>query len=104
LERGNLSIKEILQNAEESFGWQIKDLKQRKRGTTEKALAAKLLGRYSCLTNREIAPLLGLTFGSAVSWQRKHAEVLLKNNYKLHHKWKTLVEKLDQLTKHPFIK
>lgn len=98
-EQRKLSADEILEKGAEYFGWQTKELQRRSRGELAKTLAAKLLGRYSGLTNREIAPLLGLRSGAAVAWQRRRAEEVLNGNFKLLQQWKRLVQELDQISK-----
>lgn len=100
-EQKNLSTNKILQKGAECFGWQTKEMQRRSRGELAKTLAAKLLGKYSGLTNREIAPLLGLRSGAAVAWQRRRAEEVLNGNSKLLQKWNRLIRLLDQDSKEP---
>jgi len=99
LEKDELSVEEILQKGTEYFGWQAKELPIRRRGDASKALAAKLLCKFSKLSNRQIAPFLGLRSGAAVGWQKRQAEKILKNDPKLQSQWTALVDNLDQIGK-----
>ena len=46
-------------------------------------IAAELLVTQAGMTRRECAPWLGVSFGSAVGYQIKHAEVLRKSDARL---------------------
>jgi len=52
-------------------------LGKRQKGDLTRPLAAKMLGKYGGKTQREVAKLLGLTTGAAVSLQQKRLESML---------------------------
>jgi len=64
-----VSVAVVLDRVARAAGVGIEELQRRRRGRALQAVAARLLGRYAGLTQRDIAPLLGLTSGSSVSCQ-----------------------------------
>lgn len=71
------SSETILGMVAKEAGVGIEALRARRRGTALKAVTAWLLGRYGGLTQRDMAPLLGLTSGSSVSCQMRRVPELL---------------------------
>ena len=60
----------------EEVGMEVKELQRRQRGSPARALASRMLMKYGGLTQRAVAPLMGLGTGAAVSIQvRKLAEL-----------------------------
>ena len=52
-------------------------LEKRQEGDLTRPLAAKMLGKYGGKTQREVAKLIGLTTGAAVSLQQKRLKLML---------------------------
>ncbi len=66
----------VLSAAAELYGVSVTNLKRRRRGGISRPAAARMLLRFSGCTQREIAELLGLTTGSAVSAQVRRINAL----------------------------
>jgi len=73
----------ILASVALAAGMTVADLKARRRSCIWKGIAAKLLVTQAGMTRRECAPWLGVRFGSAVGYQIKHAEGMLKSDARL---------------------
>ena len=64
-------VEEVMGVVAEVFGVGVGDLKQRRRNSVLRAVAARFLCRYAGLTQREAAARLGIGTGSAISRQMK---------------------------------
>jgi len=72
-----VSPQRVLAVISETFAIQEENLHRRRRGCEARAVAAKMLCKYSNLTRRDAAGILGLRSGQAVTWQiRKLGELL----------------------------
>jgi putative transposase len=63
-----LAAEVVLHAVAEAAGVAAGELRQRRRGTGVKSVAGWLLGRYAGLTQRDAAPLLGLTSGVSLCY------------------------------------
>ena len=70
----------VLSAVATAAGVDEKELGRRRRNSPFKALTALLLVRHAGLTQRDIAPLLGLRAGSSVSCQIRRLEHLLRSD------------------------
>jgi DNA-directed RNA polymerase specialized sigma24 family protein len=70
----------VLSAVAEAAGVGIEELSRRRRESPLKAMTLFLLARHTGLTQREIAPLLGLTSGASVSWQIRRIPEMFKQD------------------------
>lgn len=73
----------VLQAVATAWGEGVADLRRRRRCTGLKAMAGWLLGRYAGLTQRESAPLLGMTAGASMSYHIRRLPRLMEQNPKI---------------------
>jgi putative transposase len=70
-------------------------LTARRRGDGIRSIVAKMLSQYGGLSNREIAAVLGLKWGSAVSWQIRQADLGLLRDKGLRQQVAGITKALD---------
>jgi REP element-mobilizing transposase RayT len=70
----------VLSAVAEAAGVGIEELSRRGRESPLKAVTLFLLARHTGLTQRTIAPLLGLTSGASVSWQIRRIPEMFKQD------------------------
>ena len=87
---------EILEAVSLEFGVEHSEIFRRQRGGYVRPVAAKMLSRYGGLTQREIAGILKLGTGAAVSLQIKQFEELLPSNRSLRKKIERIEHVLEE--------
>lgn len=70
----HLETGEILEAVCRELDCTLEDLSARRRGSSVKAVAARMLWRFAGMTKRQVACQLGLGSGAAVTWQMKKLE------------------------------
>ena len=78
--------RKVLETVSRVMGVPVEEIGCRSRGQGARGLAALLLSRHSGLTQREVARELGLQWGSAVSWQVRRTDRLVKTDKGLRRK------------------
>lgn len=81
--RKALDPQEVLRVAGEAFGVEVDAFGERRRNSPLRPVAAKLLLRYAGLTQRNVAEVLGMSTGAAVSVQTKKYEPWLCRDKRL---------------------
>lgn len=78
----------IMKRIAKLMNCKIEEMCRRRCGVEYKGLVAKALKRHTVLTNREIAPLLGLRSGAAVSWLERRINELIASETEVRNTWK----------------
>lgn len=79
-QKGKISTGEILELLGKTQGLGVEQFKERKRNSTLRPVAAKMLNKYGGLTNRKIAEVLGIGTGAAAGRAiARLGEILEKN-------------------------
>ncbi|MCX5647448.1 MAG: transposase [Phycisphaerae bacterium] len=89
-----LPIEQILQAVCQGLGIERASLLRRRRDARERAIASRLLCDYGGLTQREVAAVLGLRSGAAVSAQLHKLAEQVKRDPRLHQEMAEIVAKL----------
>ncbi|MBT3191335.1 MAG: hypothetical protein HN341_02145 [Verrucomicrobia bacterium] len=92
-----LEPEKVLDILAEIFEVEVDEFRQRRRGSYLRAVAARYLSRYSSLTQREVAQLLNIGTGAAVSQQMKKLSERLPKDRRLSKMLKKVEGKLDDL-------
>jgi hypothetical protein len=94
--KGEVPGEMILQVVGAVAGVEVKGLTRRQRDSRWRAVAARMLCRYGGLTQREVAPVLGVRTGVAVSCQLRKLAQLLESDKDLEGKVRRIEQKLDK--------
>ncbi len=78
--------RKVLEAVSQVMGVSVEEMGRRSRGRSARGLAALLLSRHSGLPQREVARELGLQWGSAVSWQVRRTDRMVKTDKGLRRK------------------
>ena len=78
--------RKVLETVSRVMGVSVEAMGCRSRGQGARGLAALLLSRHGGLTQREVARELGLQWGSAISWQVRQTDRLVKTDKELRRK------------------
>ena len=87
----------VLAAAADVLGFQLKDFRTQRHGSVLRGIAGRLLRRFSGLTQREAARILGLRSGAAVSAQIGKLGGKLKEDRKLARQLAHIEERLHEL-------
>lgn len=96
--RGSVSAEEILAVVAEAFGIEHDDILRRQRNTAVRGVAAKLLCQYGEMTQRNVAGLLGLKRGAAVSYQIRTLKKKMSKDRKLSRLVVSLEKKMETMS------
>jgi putative transposase len=94
--KGGVPAETILQAVGAVAGVDVKELTTRQRDSRWRAVAARMLCRYGGLTQRAVAPLLGVRTGVAVSCQLRNLARLLKSDKALEQRLLRIERQLDK--------
>ncbi|MEX2382233.1 MAG: transposase [Opitutales bacterium] len=81
--RESVDAKEVLRMVAAAFNEEVSAFGERRRNSPLRAVASRFLLRYAGRTQREVAELLGMSTGAAVSTQAKRYEVWLRGDRRL---------------------
>ena len=89
-----LGSADVLEVVSRHVGVSAESLREKRRNSLAGPVAAKMLVKYSGLTNREIARILGVKSGVAVGMQARKAIVAMENDKKAERMIKAIEEDL----------
>jgi len=78
-----LAAETVLAEAARALGVEAGEFKRRRRNSALRGVAARLLVKYSGLTQREVAALLGVGTGAAVSTQIRKVQAWTSDDARL---------------------
>jgi hypothetical protein len=87
-----LSADQVLAELARLMGCERALFARRAKGTAHRPFAARYLTRYAGLSQREVAAILGVSTGAAISLQLRRFEALVADNRKL----RSLAKKCDK--------
>lgn len=90
-----LSAEEVLQILAEVFGVPREEFEKRRRDSPLRAVAARYLIRYAGVTQREVARLLGVGTGGAVSAQLARLPELIRKDNSLRQRTERIEDRLE---------
>ena len=87
-----LSADQVLAELARLLGCERARFARRSKGTAHRPFAARYLTRFAGLSQREVAAILGVSTGAAISLQLRRFEALLADSRKL----RSLAKKCDK--------
>lgn len=93
--QGTIDTETVLGAVAEAFKVDRETILRRQRNTDVRGVAAQLLCQYGGLTQRQVADLLGLKTGAAVSYQIRKVKTARARDKRLAKKFKKLQKELD---------
>jgi REP element-mobilizing transposase RayT len=89
----------VLEIIGEVMDAEIEEFRQRRRGSYQRGVAARYLCKYASLTQREVAHLLNMSTGAAVSQQMRKLSEALIDDRKLREVLNRVDRKLEEMRK-----
>ncbi len=93
--RTHVNPDQVLAEAGEVMGVEPEAFKVRRRNSVLRGVASRMLCKYAGLTQRDVAKVLGMSSGAAVSSQLQKLSVLLSDDRKLRRQVAEIESRLD---------